>query len=59
MAMRMSLSRCFSLLCNLCVGQHIGHAEVMLDGRVRLHVAWNDPIGGVGSDTFSRCVVVL
>jgi hypothetical protein len=37
----------------------VGHAEVLPDGRVRLHVAWNDPIGGHGHDTFSRCTELL
>ena len=37
----------------LHAGKHVGHAEVLPDGRVRLHVAWGDPLGGTGYDTFS------
>ncbi len=30
----------------------MGHCEVVEDGRIRLHVAWGEPLGGSGSDTF-------
>lgn len=33
-------------------GKHEGRVEVLEDGALRLHLKWDEPHGGVGTDTF-------
>ena len=37
----------------VCAGKHQARVEVLPGGALRLHVAWPDPYGGSGSDTFT------
>jgi hypothetical protein len=33
-------------------GRHEGRVEVLEDGALRLHLKWDEPHGGMGTDTF-------
>ncbi|KAK9808711.1 hypothetical protein WJX72_002354 [[Myrmecia] bisecta] len=34
-------------------GQHTGHVKATPDGRLRAHLIWGEPLGGLGCDEFS------